>query len=145
MAITELRSRSKPGMDAKALTPILNVSDMQESLEWFRKLGWHKAWDWGDPPTFCSVGNGKCEIFLCLNGQGGRGRGMAQSNYRSFSNEAADQGAWISIWVEDVDAVDQMCLDQGVEVSWAPMDMPWDVREMHIRHPDGHIFRISCA
>jgi len=21
--------------------------------------------------------------------------------------------------------------------------MPWNVREMHLRHPDGHVFRIS--
>jgi hypothetical protein len=21
--------------------------------------------------------------------------------------------------------------------------MPWCVREMHVRHPDGHVFRIS--
>jgi hypothetical protein len=24
-----------------------------------------------------------------------------------------------------------------------PADMPWNVREMHIRHPDGHVFRVS--
>jgi hypothetical protein len=23
--------------------------------------------------------------------------------------------------------------------------MPWNVREMHVRHPDGHIFRFSQA
>jgi hypothetical protein len=23
--------------------------------------------------------------------------------------------------------------------------MPWNVREMHVRHPDGHVFRISCG
>jgi len=21
--------------------------------------------------------------------------------------------------------------------------MPWNVREMHVRHPDGHVFRIG--
>jgi hypothetical protein len=21
--------------------------------------------------------------------------------------------------------------------------MPWNVREMHMRHPDGHVFRVS--
>jgi hypothetical protein len=21
--------------------------------------------------------------------------------------------------------------------------MPWNVREMHLRHPDGHVFRVS--
>jgi hypothetical protein len=34
------------------VTPILNVSNIQESFAWFEKLGWKKAWDWGDPPDF---------------------------------------------------------------------------------------------
>ncbi len=77
-------------MEAKGVTPILNVSNIQESFAWFEKLGWKKAWDWGDPPTFGGVCSGKVEIFLCENGQGA-----------------------------------------------------WGVREMHVRHPDGHVFRIS--
>jgi hypothetical protein len=24
-----------------------------------------------------------------------------------------------------------------------PVDEPWGVREMHVRHPDGHVLRIS--
>ena len=31
----------------------------------------------------------------------------------------------------------------GLDVTFPPTDMPWNVREMHIRHPDGHVFRIS--
>ena len=38
-------------MDAKAVTPILNVSDIVESFAWFEKLGWKKGFDWGNPPT----------------------------------------------------------------------------------------------
>jgi len=45
--------------------------------------------------------------------------------------------------VDDVDAVHQRCLEHGLEVTWPPTDMPWNVREMHVRHPDGHVFRIS--
>lgn len=60
-------------MLAKGLTPILNVSDMQQSFEWFEKLGRKKGRDWGDRPTFGGVCSGKCEIFLCLDGQGGSG------------------------------------------------------------------------
>ena len=62
-------------MLAKRLTPILNVSDIQQSFVWFEKLGWQKAWDWGNPPTFGGVCSGDCEIFLCQDGQGGRGKG----------------------------------------------------------------------
>ncbi|HJS46646.1 MAG TPA: bleomycin resistance family protein [Gemmatimonadales bacterium] len=130
-------------MIAKGLTPILNVSDIQASFDWFAKWGWAKSWDWGDPPDFGGICCGECTIFLCQNGQGGRGR---SSVTRTFGQEGADSqegGVWMSIWVEDVDAVHRECLAQGLEVTWPPTDMPWRVREMHLRHPDGHVFRIG--
>ena len=33
----------------------------------------------------------------------------------------------------------------GVEPVTPPADMPWGVREMHVRHPDGHVFRIGTG
>lgn len=126
-------------MLAKGLTPILNVSDMQQSFAWFEKLGWTKGWDWGTPPTFGGVCSGHCEIFLCLNAQGGRGK----SDQPTTMDDALDKGVWMSIWVDDVDAIHQQCLARGIEVTKAPTDEPWGVREMHVRHPDGHVFRIS--
>lgn len=130
-------------MLAKALTPILNVSNMQESFRWFEKLGWQKGWEWGEPATFGGVCSGECEIFLCLDGQGGRGRGAQSSTFGTRGDEAADKGVWMSIWVDDVDEVHRRCVSEGIEVTFEPADMPWNVREMHIRHPDGHVFRIS--
>lgn len=130
-------------MDAKGLTPILNVSDMARSFAWFQKLGWSKAWAWGDPPDFGSVCSGECAIFLCLDGQGGRGKGSNARTFGPGESDAADKGSWISIWVEDVDAVHRHCVEQGLDVTWPPTDMPWNVREMHVRHPDGHVFRIG--
>lgn len=130
-------------MLAKGVTPILNVSDMQQSFDWFERLGWRKGWDWGDPPTFGGVCSGDFEIFLCLGGQGGRGKGSQLTTFGESGEETADQGVWMSIWVDDVDAIHRTCLSRGIEVTWEPMDMPWNVREMHIRHPDGHVFRIS--
>jgi hypothetical protein len=130
-------------MIAKRLTPILNVSDILQSFAWFEKLGWKKGFDWGSPPTFGSVCSGECEIFLCQNAQGGRGKSALKMTFGPEGDEAGDKGVWMSIWVEDVDAVHQLCLEQGLEVAWPPTDMPWNVREMHVRHPDGHVFRIS--
>lgn len=46
-------------MNAKGLTPILNVSDMQRSFEWFEKLGWQKGWEWGNPVGFGGVCSGE--------------------------------------------------------------------------------------
>jgi uncharacterized glyoxalase superfamily protein PhnB len=51
----------------------------------------------------------------------------------------------MSWWVEDVDACHAECLKEGIEVMWPPTDMPWSVREMHIRHPDGHVFRVGAG
>lgn len=130
-------------MKAKGLNPILNVSDMQQSLAWFERLGWEKSWDWGDPPTFGAVCSGECQIFLCLNGQGGRGKSSVTKTFGENGDQTADKGVWMSIWVDDVDAVHRQCVSQGLEVTWPPTDMPWGVRELHVRHPDGHVFRLS--
>ena len=132
-------------MDAKRLTPILNVSDIQESFAWFEKLGWSKAWDWGSPASFGGVCSGDCEIFLCENGQGGRGKGAVKMTFGPDGDETADKGAWMSIWVDNVDDIHRRCLQAGLDVTWPPTDMEWGVREMHVRHPDGHVFRISQA
>lgn len=130
-------------MLARGLTPILNVSDIEASFAWFEMLGWAKGWDWGDPPSFGGVCSGECEIFLCEGGQGGRGRGPAVLTFGPEGDESGDKGVWMSVWVDDVDAVHEHCLSQGIEITWPPEDMPWGVREMHLRHPDGHVFRIS--
>jgi len=130
-------------VNAKAITPILNVSDLSASFAWFEKWGWKKLWDWGAPPTFGAVGSGECEIFLCKGAQGGRGRGTNTTTFQQQGDEEADKGIWMSIWVDDVDAIYQHCLEQGLEVTWPPTDHPWNVREMHVRHPDGHVFRIG--
>ena len=130
-------------MIAQGLTPILNVSNIVESFAWFEKLGWKKGFQWGSPPTFGAVCSGECEIFLCQGAQGGRGKSAIPMTFGPGGDEAADKGVWMSIWVDDVDAVHRHCLAQGIEVTYPPTDEPWNVREMHIRHPDGHVFRIS--
>jgi len=50
-------------------------------------------------------------------------------------DESSDRGVWMSIFVDDVDKSYRHCLAQGIEITWPPTDMPWGVREMHVRHP----------
>lgn len=111
-------------MGTRSVTPILNVSDLSQTFAWFEKLGWQKAWDWGSPPTFGAVCDGSCEIFLALDAQGGR-------------------GTWLSLLVDDVDAVHVACVAAGLDVKCSPTDEPWGLREMHLRHPDGHVLRLG--
>jgi catechol 2,3-dioxygenase-like lactoylglutathione lyase family enzyme len=132
-------------MYVQHLTPILNVSSIEESLLWFQKWGWEALWEWGEPAAFGAVGSGQCEIFLCQNGQGGRGRGQNSSTFGPGGDETQDRGVWMSVWVLDVDAVYAQAVAAGIEVVFPPEDMPWSTRECHLRHPDGHIFRVSTG
>jgi uncharacterized glyoxalase superfamily protein PhnB len=63
---------------------------------------------------------------------------------RDDDDDVTDKGVWMTLWVDDVDAIYRHCLEERLEVTWSPTEMPWNVREMHVRHPDGHVFRISC-
>lgn len=130
------------------VVPILNVSDIHESFAWFAKLGWRKGFEWTSDesdarPGFGSVEAGGSEIFLCRDGQGSRGKGPNQQTFGPDGDETADKGAWMSIWVDDVDDVHQRCVNEGLDITHPPTDEPWGVRECHVRHPDGHVFRIS--
>ena len=130
-------------MKVEGLTPILNVSNIVESFEWFAKLGWEKAWDWGDPPSFGAVGNGNVQIFLCQNCQGSRGGPTPQ-----FAGDDQTGGVWMSWWLPSPEAVDEaheLALKQGLIVTMPPTDEPWECREFHLRHPDGHMFRVGAG
>lgn len=139
------------------LTPILNVSDIATSIYWFEALGWKRCWTYnnsgpidesalanGDgPATFASVANGDCEIFLCKDGQGARGGPLPR-----FAGDDETGGVWMSWWLArpvDVDALHALAVERGFEVSFPPTDEPWGVREFHLRHPDGHTFRVSAG
>src|SRR5665647_2585415 len=112
-------------MIVKRLVPILNVSDIQETFSWFEKLGWAESWHWGEPPTFASVCSNHFEIFLCQHCQGGRMPRPLPAVEPFDSSEANNKGAWISIFVDDVDEVHRRCVDQGIEVTMAPNDREW--------------------
>jgi predicted enzyme related to lactoylglutathione lyase len=130
-------------MKVEKLVPILNVSNIIETFKWFEKLGWKKAWDWGDPPGFGSVQSGECEIFLCQNGQGARGGAKPQ-----FVGDDGTGGVWMSWFLEcpaDVDAAYDLAVKNGMEISMPPTNEPWGVREFHLHHPDGHTFRVGAG
>jgi uncharacterized glyoxalase superfamily protein PhnB len=44
-----------------------------------------------------------------------------------------------------VDAAHALALQHGMTVTWPPTDEPWGVREFHLRHPDGHTFRVGAG
>jgi uncharacterized glyoxalase superfamily protein PhnB len=107
------------------VTPILNVKNFAASIDYYvNKLGFEKKWDWGAPPTFGCVARGKVQIFLCEGGQG-------------------QSGTWMSIWVEDIDALHEEYKKSGAIIRQAPLNLPWNTREMNVQDLDGHRFRMS--
>lgn len=111
--------------DFEEATPILNVKDIAASIEYYvNKLGFEKKWDWGDPPTFASVGRGKVEIFLCQGAQG-------------------QPGMWMSIFMKDVDALYEEYKKSDAIIREPPVNFPWETREMLVEDLDEHRFRMS--
>src|ERR1700719_60808 len=74
----------------------------------------------------------KC-IFLCQGAQGGRGRGTNTTTFQQHGDEEGDKGVWMSVWVDNVDEMHKRCVAAGLEITFPPTDMPWNVREVHIR------------
>jgi uncharacterized glyoxalase superfamily protein PhnB len=105
--------------------PILTVRNIPASIDYYvDKLGFEKKWEWGDPPDFASVGRDQVELFL--------------------SQSAKDAPpTWISIFVQDVDALYETYKKSGAIVLKPPADYPWGVREMTIEDLDGHRFRMG--
>jgi len=129
-------------MKVRCLTPILNVSNIVESFAWFGKLGWTRLWDWGAPPTFGAVGCGSIEIFLCERGQG---HGGSRLDAAALDEEVGVWMAWNLGTPAEVDEVHALAQRHGMVVTMPPTDEPWGMREFHLRHPDGHTFRVGAG
>ena len=144
-------------MTIESVTPILNVSSISQSFRWFETFGWQRGFAWNDggvldgyvdsneygPAAFGSVCCGEAQIFLCVGGQGSRGTMMPK-----FPGDDNTDGVWMSWWMEspeDVDLLHETALQCQATVTYAPTDEPWGVREFHLRHPDGHMFRVSSG
>ena len=136
---------ASPAVRVRRVTPILNVSNIEESVAWFVSLGWTAGFRWprgAEEAGFAGIHGGHdAELFLCRDGQGARG---GPSPRFQFDEETG--GNWLSWWVgspAEVDEAHALAVRLGYEVTHPPTDEPWGVREMHVRHPDGHVFRIS--
>ena len=107
------------------VTPILNVNSCAASIDYYLDaLGFIKKWDWGSPPVFACVARDGVEIFLCQGAQGQR-------------------GSWMSIFVDDVDALHQEYLERRAIIRLPPTNLPWGSREINVADLDGHRIRFG--
>jgi catechol 2,3-dioxygenase-like lactoylglutathione lyase family enzyme len=107
------------------VVPILSVRSVPESIAYYvDKLGFAKKWDWGRPTTFACVRCDQVEIFFCQGEQGA-------------------PGTWLSIFVQDVDALYEDYKKTGALIRTPPINYPWGVREMNVEDLDGHRLRVG--
>jgi catechol 2,3-dioxygenase-like lactoylglutathione lyase family enzyme len=131
-----------------AVTPILNVSSIEESIAWFEALGWRAGFRWPadveEEAGFAGLRWGEHpEVFVC---RGALGAGGGPSP--RFQGDDHTGGNWMSWWLgsaAEVDEAHELALRLGYEVTYPPTDEPWNVREFYLRHPDGHTFRVGTA
>lgn len=106
--------------------PILNVRNVPASIDYYvDRLGFEKEWEWGDPATFACVRRDAVRIFLCRDAQGAA-------------------GTWISIFVQNVDALHEEYQRRGAIIRQAPTNFPWGVREMNVEDLDSHRLRMGA-
>jgi catechol 2,3-dioxygenase-like lactoylglutathione lyase family enzyme len=105
--------------------PILNVRDVEASIAYYtEQLAFTDSWRWGSPPGFGGVSRDQVQVFFCKDCQGG-------------------PGTWLSIWVDDVDALHDEIAARGADVRQPPTSFEWGVRELNVADPDGHRIRFS--
>ncbi len=140
------------------ITPILNVSNVPDSIAWFEKIGWQRTFTWNSGGViedmadrddngvadFAGVGSGRVQIFLCLDSQGCRGGDLPMQ-----ANSCDEIGGnWISIWAstpKDLEELHQAAVENGMQIELPITDQPWGSREFRLRHPDGHVLRINVV
>ena len=101
------------------------VDDQEKALRFYTEtLGFQKEWEWGEPVDYACVSRGDVRVFLCQDGQGG-------------------PGMWISVFIDDVDALHAEYEKRGAIIRQAPTSFPWGVREMNVEDLDGHRLRMG--
>ena len=103
-------------------TPILRVSDLQASFDYYTKtLGFKIPWQAGG---FGCVQRDRCSLMLCEGGQG-------------------HAGTWLWVGSDDVELLYAEWTASGANILQRPTNYPWGSRELHILDPDGHVLRFA--
>jgi catechol 2,3-dioxygenase-like lactoylglutathione lyase family enzyme len=118
-----MRDKDNMKFRIENITPILSISDMNQSLAFYVDiLGFKKA-DWGDD-NFTSINRDKTALYLCKDGQGVR-------------------GTWVWIgFAGDIFLLHEKLKFMGVKIKLPPTNFSW-AYELRVEDPDGHILRFG--
>lgn len=112
-------------MQFEKAIPILYCHDITKSMAYFtEQLKFEQKWEWDNPPTFGGVFRDQVEIFFCQAGQG-------------------QPATWLCLVVDNVDEYYDLIKESGAKILAKPDSKEWNMREMLVECPDGHILRIG--
>lgn len=110
--------------------PILLVSDVAASAEWYRdKLGFTFDKFVGDPPQFCILS--RDDFYIMLS------RVKDKSDIRPHW-KIVDKMWNIYFWVDDVEAIYEEFQHRGATIDYTLYVTPYNVKEFGINDPDGY-------
>jgi len=118
-------------MEAKYLSciPIFTVKDPAKARDFYvDKLGFKVLFEWGSPITY--LGLERNNVCVHLN---------SESNSRQEPG-----GGSISVITDEVDNLYAHCINQGVEITIAPDDRPYGLRDFGVKDVDGNIINFGC-
>ena len=122
-------------MKLTSLTPILNVSDVPASLGWFEALGWSRGF---------RLGRRERDAFKPAHFRLDPVRRRGNLLLPQRPGRAWHVDLLVPLEFEELEVVHARTAELGYEISQEPTDESWRMREFHLRHPDGHVFRISA-
>jgi uncharacterized glyoxalase superfamily protein PhnB len=106
----------------ESVTPILSVLDLPRALAFYEeKLGFSRAWTWGDPIELAGICRGQVELNLGARGKLGP-QGPSQVYLR-----VSPIGAW---W--------ELAKASGAELLVEIADRPYGLRDFSIRDESGN-------
>ena len=117
-----MSSPALPFIECEQIHAGLAVSDLHKALDFYtNKLGFLKAFTWGEPPTFAGVNLGKVQMFLA----------------KGTPTPSTETGA-VYFLVGDVDQLYEFHRANGVEIAKAIDDRPYGVRDYTVRDLYGY-------
>lgn len=109
----------------ESVVPILYSADVKRSIAYYmEQLAFDDQWTWDEPATFGCVSKQCVRLFFCLNAQG-------------------SPGTWIAVNMDNVDEYYEIIKARGATIISPPGNKEWNMREMLVQDPDGHIIRFG--
>ena len=111
---------TSPNIECGQVIPQLAVHDIPTAVDYYtQQLGFKLGFTWGDPPTYAGVNLGAVSVHLS-------------------SNMPGATGSFVSFVVEDADELFDLHTANGVEITVAPDNRDYGLRDYRVRDPYGN-------